>query len=427
VGEGNPRSSASGGHELWDRPELARIRDFARARQCSPLATLGVVLARTAGRVPPFVVLPPLVGSWLSLNLYVALVGPSGAGKDAAIACGADALELGGGFDFREVGLGSGEGLLDQYVAYRPPKGDDRGGVDQHTESVLFVNPEVETLAALRGRSSATLMPELRSAWFGKGLGFAYANRERRLFVGAHRYRLGLILGVQPEHAGVLLDDQAAGTPQRFVWLPATDPNAPDVPPAEAEPLSLDLPRWPPAHAGKVVLDVCDEAVAEVRHDRLRRLRGDAADPLTGHRLACRLKVAALLGILDGRCAVHVKDWWLAGRLLVCSDATRDGAARAIRAAEAEGDDMRARRDDRRDAVREGERDKRIARRLFDILARLPKGEWLTRAELSRTLASRDRDVFEAAVAVLVESGQIETREGEYHGRPKIEYRIYRR
>lgn len=311
---------------IWTtRRSLSHIRDFARARQCSPWALLGVMLTRVAAATPPFVTLPPLVGSHLSLNTYVVLVGGSGSGKDAAISAGVDVLDDRSGVSYNTIGLGSGEGLLDQYVLMRPPKpkDDDPGGLEQHTTSVLFVNPEIETVLALKNRSGATLLPELRNAWTGKRLGFAYANKERRLTVPSHKYRLGLILGAQPEHAGVLLDDESAGTPQRFLWFPTADRKAPDNPPDDPGPLEWHLPSWPAAHNGRVTMEICEEAVASIRSARLKRLRGEDGEGLDGHALACREKTAALLAILDGRPSIEVTDWVLAGIVQDVSDAER--------------------------------------------------------------------------------------------------------
>jgi hypothetical protein len=79
----------------------------------------------------------------------------------------------------------------------------------------------------------------------GEALGFAYANATRRISLEAHSYRLGLVVGVQPERAGALLDGSDGGTPQRFVWLPATDPNLTANPDPEPTPMRIDATRHP--------------------------------------------------------------------------------------------------------------------------------------------------------------------------------------
>src|SRR5204862_283443 len=84
---------------------------------------------------------------------------------------------------------------------------------------------------------------ELRKAWMGERLGFGWANAEKAVVVMGHRYRMTMVVGVQPGRGGALLQDADGGTPQRFIWLPTTDPDAPDEPPEEPEPLRL--PAWP--------------------------------------------------------------------------------------------------------------------------------------------------------------------------------------
>ena len=47
---------------------------------------LGAALTVASATIPPYVVLPGIVGDYASVNLYVNLVGPSGAIKSQAIA-----------------------------------------------------------------------------------------------------------------------------------------------------------------------------------------------------------------------------------------------------------------------------------------------------------------------------------------------------
>lgn len=420
---GNLERVVESDHIWMQRPELTHIRDFARARMCSPWALLGVVLAHVAAATPPFVVLPPLVGGDLSLNTYVLLLGGSGSGKDAALNAGDDAIDTSRGVEYKSIGLGSGEGLLDQYVHFVPPDKrveDDHGHLQRHADSVLFQNPEIETVTALKGRSSSTLMPELRNAWTGKALGFAYANRERRLSLVKHSYRLCLIVGGQPEHCDVLLDDEAAGTPQRFIWLPTDDATAPAETPDDPEPLGLHLPRWEKlSNQPSVRMEVCAEATAEIREARLRRLRGQDNGGMGAHGLANREKVAALLAILEGRSAINVADWSLAGTIILVSDATRSRAEQSVSEAHLKQSTKRGQAEGLKAVVAndtaEEENIKRVARNLLRKLNE--RGEW-TAGELRRTLPGRDKKAdctwFEDALERLRVAGQIEVmKQGE--------------
>src|SRR5689334_10241859 len=222
--------------ELWSaRSELTLVRDFARARRVSPLAVLGVVLARVIAQTPPEIVLPDLIGDQASLNLFVALVGRSGQGKGGAEAAGMALLDM---VDpLSPSGVGSGEGLPHLFVtgSYVSETNEEtkktfrRWVVRHHSTRALLSVPEVDTIAALSARSGATLEAELRKAYMGEPLGFQYASQEKRLPVGRHSYRLAMIVGVQPARAAPLLDNIDGGTPQRYLWLPTSDPNAPDI------------------------------------------------------------------------------------------------------------------------------------------------------------------------------------------------------
>ena len=81
-------------------------------------AAFHVALARVVAATPASYVLPPLVGGVGTMNLFVALVGPSGSGKGAAHSAAEEALDLSG---FRDPisrvdhlvisNVGSGEGI----------------------------------------------------------------------------------------------------------------------------------------------------------------------------------------------------------------------------------------------------------------------------------------------------------------------------
>ena len=363
---------------FWDaRPSLAQIRDFARACRCSPWAVLGVALARVVGVTPPFVMLPPLVGTNASLNLFVALVGPSGSGKGASEGAAADALDLP---DLHTATTGSGKGLPHLY-AHR----ERTAGVVRDRDAVLITIPEVDTLTALGSRQGSTLLSVLRSAWSGERLGFSNADRQRTIPIEAHSYRLSLILGVQPARAGALLNDSDGGTPQRFLWLPVTDPLAPEVRPPAPPARQLRRHVWTANAHGRVVLTI--PAVAERAIDRthLARTRGDG-DALDGHALLCRLKAAQALTLLDDRQHMNDEDWQLAGYVMCVSRRTRDRVRRELAADEERRNRARGRADGIRalaaeDVVEESS----VVRVLRSVLRHLGKTGSMARSDVLKT------------------------------------------
>lgn len=410
-----PTEAREAAGAFWDeRPELAHVRDFARSRRCSPWALLGVVLTRAVVTVPSYVVLPPTVGSFASLNLFCALVGPSGAGKGAAESAAVDAVDF--GVEMKPVSPGSGEGLVKVYghVVKRPKEDGGGWATKRVADAALLSAPEVDTLVALGSRQGSTLLPLLRQAWSGEALGFAYSDPEKALHIERHRYRMGLVLGVQPGRAAPLLDDADGGTPQRFLWLPVNDPEAPDDRPDAPPPLK----RWGKWHGARAagltttrqVMQIPQVAVDEIDAARLARLRGEEA-ALDGHALLARLKVAAALAILAGRDYVYDDDWRLAGVVMAISDATRAGVTRFLQGEAARRDEAFGRREGLRAVVAESVADEERTRRVCGVLRRgLARSgdEWLTGAGVRRLAASRDRGFVDEALALLVASGDVE-------------------
>lgn len=381
---------------FWEStPELATIRDYALARLVSPWAVLGAVLVRVAHTIPPGVRLPATIGSPASLNLFAALVGPSGAGKGAAVGVAAEVLDV-GPVDVETPG--SGEGIPAAFVVRRD------GMVQMYRHAVVFDLPEVDTLAALGARQGATLDGVLRAMWSGERLGFAYRDPAKRLPVEAHTYRAGLIVGVQPERAGTLFDAAGGGTPQRFVWLPVTDPRIGEVIPDEPEALRLAEQRWP-LH---LTLTVPDEAAQTVRDAHVARMRGEG-EALDGHALLVRLKVAQLLTVLCGRRTMTLADWERAGVVMAVSDRTREAARRVLSEQAEREQKARGRFDGIRAGAAAEVADDIAVRRVAQVIARkVTTGEGVPRSHVRSRIAARDRDYFDEALDRLVAAGTVE-------------------
>jgi hypothetical protein len=136
----------------------------------------------------------------------------------------------------------------------------------------------------------------------------------------------------------VLFGDSDGGTPQRFLFVAANDPEAElDVPPPSM-PYLWQSPDWTLA-PGKYDRETSTEfrelrlpqaAVDETRRIALEKNRG-LCDPLDGHRNLLRLKVAAGLAILAGRPYMNDEDWDLSDFLMRHSDRQRDRCTDALR------------------------------------------------------------------------------------------------
>jgi hypothetical protein len=414
-GFGAPRLPP-GAEDLWDaRRELAIIRDFARARRTGPWAVLGGVLVRAVTNTGPEIQLPALTGGFGSLNLNAGLVGVPGAGKGGAERVAAALWPV----IIETAGVGSGEGIAHLFAT----RGGKDGKVTRTATAVLLSVTEIDTLAAMAGRNGSTILAELRRAWMGEALGFSYADRAKRLPIDGHTYRLCVLAGIQPDRAGVLLDDAAGGTPQRFIWLPAIDPGAPDV--APPQPDALHPARCPDVPPGRrIVIDVCQTAREQIDAARLTGLRGGHTDTLDGHAGLARLKTAAALGLLRTRGLPEIseEDWQLAGVVMGVSDATRAAVvARAQRAA-TEANTRRGESEADRAAIVSDRGEERLIKAARNAARRklAYEGGLVTGADLRRSLRFNLRPYLGEALQREMDAGGIKavtiTRDPDGHG-----------
>lgn len=407
--------------DFWTaRPELDHIRTAAWARQRSGPAVLGVVLARLAAVIDHRLRIPAIVGSPAGLCLIATVLAPAGLGKSTANAIGAVLLPARGDLA-DQLPIGSGEGIAEVFFGEVDDQ-DDKGKPvkvrKQVRHNAFFFVDEGQVLTELANRRGATLLPTIRSAFTGGTLGQTNASESRRRVVPAGSYTLGMTVALQTEKAAPVLDDADGGTPQRLLWLPASDPAIPDTPPDWPGPLPWRAPSsyeigqleadsmstWRTAY-----LPVAGPVKAEIRATDLARARGQAAlDPLDAHEGLLRLKVAALLAILAGRLDVTEEDWQLAQVVKTASDTTRtavqDTVKRNAARAEAQQSAKLARRAAHADAV--------VAqRRVIDCSRRIAEKVWAeperwTRKTLRGPL-QRWRDVLGDAIERAVTEGWV--------------------
>jgi hypothetical protein len=418
--------------------ELTACRAYARAVRVGPWAMLGAALAFTSATIPPDIVLPGLVGDYASVNLYINLLGRSGAIKSRAIA--AARVWLHTMSPPESVKPGSGQGIAKCFAYVKRTKDSEPVQVGKRWTAVAVI-PEIDTLTAAGSMSGSSLWAELRSAWSDERVGHDYTDATKTVVLQPRRYRLCMIVGVQPLRSGPLFDDADAGTPQRFVWFPVDDPGAPDERPEP--PKELQLPAWPadeaynldgddtraqmldtPADRGTLrALTVPSEAEQAIDAVAREKLRGNPdIDPLDGHRLLCRLKVAAAIMRLCNRIEITSTDWERAGTVMAVSDRTReqaqaqlaaDAARRNLAAAEASG--SRKIVETRMAATAEVEDVARVAKVIATALAKA-KDQTLPGRKVTMAVG-RDRHLMPKALEHLQIDGRIKVEDIEYHGR----------
>ncbi|WLP89945.1 hypothetical protein [Gordonia sp. NB41Y] len=404
---------------FWSsRESLAHIRDYALACMVSAWGFLGVLIVYALDSVPYSTALPGIADDPApgSLNTIVGLVAESGGNKSRilrTVRAYIDRSDL-------DIPIGSGEGIAKAYVRRpqqnRRPTGsaDDANTFRHGTElyewqrrNAVFTASEVDTLAALMKRSSATLAGALRQAFSGETLGFAYADETKRALVPDGGYRFGLIVGIQPRRSAALLDDADGGTPQRVLWMPVADPrcrrdNRPPLP-APYTPACIDL--WPNRISLPPVATEAIEIAAE------ERAQGDG-NPLDGHHLFVRAKVAAALAVIDGRTAVTTEDWQLSATVMRVSDSTRSRCIAALRTANEQANRARAEAEGIRTDITEETRQRltveRVERVAQTIVRAVTTHGTMTRSDARKRVSGRDRVLYDDAIEWAVDAGLLE-------------------
>lgn len=326
--------------EFWQStPVLQHIHDFSKSSMAGPWSVLGHALARASMLIPVGQLIPPFVGSPAAINLCVAMVGISGSSKSAGAGVARRLFTNQAWTAIEKRPVGSGEGIPEAFLKTRkiddpfdltdkPAKITERY-VDPDHAAILFEAGEIDALAAQgAGRQGSTLMPTIRQMFSGSMLGQTNATAERTRLVPEGVYRASLTVDVQPANSEALLGEgeQSGGTAQRFLWMSAGDREM-DADYPEVAPVAITLPNL---GAGEVIF--ADGIRQFVRYTKEDENRGRVeVDPLDGHAMLIREKVAACLAVLHGevepsdpkRLFVSLKMWALAGSVMAHSTEMR--------------------------------------------------------------------------------------------------------
>ena len=407
----------SDGISFWDRrPALRLIHEFCHARQVSPFAVLGCVLLRCLDSVPYNVLLPATIASPATLNSFVALVSASGGGKSSAMNVAAEVAALPYGVEpMRIVPAGTGEGIAAQFVVKTSKGETERVGY----KCQVSVD-EIDNLTALSNRSGATILSTLKSGWSGQTLGATNRSANSGAPVPAMSYRLTAVVGVQQSKAQTLIEDDGGGLPQRFIWLPATDASLPEPIEGEAPPecpaqLMLDWIDWDNAPLDEwysdgerfKLLTVPPQVAFFVRHNDWQTKVGEG-DPLDGHAVLARLKMAVAFAVLDGRYEMNLDDWALAGCLMLVSDNTRAKVIATLETQRRNANTARSRADAERAIYVEDSKDRNFkAKATQKVLDSLAGWGELSLRELQRKLSTKQVEYFYEVLADLEAEGRI--------------------
>lgn len=412
--------------EFWNaRKIFLHIRRAAHSRACSGDVLFYTTLARMSGMISHHIRATTGIGGRASLNVFAATVGASGAGKSTGSALTRelmpsphdpedfyDGLPIGSGEGIAEAFMGVVEEKTDEVHARGPRKGEPvTVKVRKQVRHNLYCYvDEGQTLAQLGQRTGSTLAETIRRAAVGEALGQTNASEDRRRYVAPGSYSMGLLAGFQPSTAVPLLADASTGTPQRFLWSWAEDPSIPDEPQPWPGAITDHLGHWRPT--GPVDLDFPDDVKRMLWRERVARNRGEVeVSELDGHAGLMKVKLAAMFALLDGRGNVTGDDWGLAEMAWKSSCAVRDAlVARAKREAEVARElqeeaavKLAVRTHDAKNAADLAV--ERVAQGLLRAAAKVPGG--ITYGALRKSIAGRERGLFEKALAVAVSRGWV--------------------
>lgn len=379
-------------------PLLAAIRRKANHVMTGPDAVLMACLARVAAATTPNVVVDYLQ---CPLNLYVAVIGPPGAGKSKA-STAARQLLPDVGIDADWVPVPSGEGLCDVFLGKVDKETHERPQLKQ--SAFVFID-EGQQLHKAGQREGATILDVLRWMWAAQSGGTANSDPDRRRHLRDNSVRIGFVVNYQPDVALSLFRGVGVGDPQRFVFVSCLSPYADRVRPSNVPALT-----WQPNNRGRALR--VPREIAAFLDDNEWRVQTEklVLDPLEVHDLQNQLRVAALLTLFHDPDADAVQDemWIAAGTILELSRENRRRLAEYERAKANLANDERLARDiENHDKKRAARTDREAAERVCNLVVGwLGKGP-LTRTDVSQKIGGRDRHILDKAIQIGVERGQI--------------------
>lgn len=332
--------------EFWSaRPVLRHIQQAAYASGDSADVVLGSVLARLSAMVPHTMHIRNRKGT-APLNLFTINLSESGGGKSSGAKSAKSLLRIASHLrraDYRDgLPIGSGEGLAEQLMGMvvKEVAGDDEDDKpkkirvkEQVRYNAFLTKDEGQELLKMGDRSGSTTGEAIRSAWTGEALGQANSQMETSRYVPDLNYSMGIVINFQYDTIGPLLAQAGGGTPQRFLYFSADDPNRPvEMFDAPEHPGMLDNPLDEVLdHPFAFEQSISYPAQIEAEIWRMAQTCGG----LDSHKPLMLTKVSGLLALLDQRTKVSDEDWELAKTVWGVSCAVRDRAVRAVQSKDA--------------------------------------------------------------------------------------------
>ncbi len=424
---------------------------YARALRLSPYGLVGVMLARMSALTPPNVVAQLTPHDMpMTLNVNVALVGPTGSGKGRTMGQARHLMPSPPLCMLEEVKPKTGESIPAKFVAKVPATDGDGKPIKGEymdkvmTDRCLLLMPEVVSLKAAMSRQGSIILPTLLESFSNEPLGDDTKGKQFQIKLPPYAYRLAAVVGVQPNNAGVLFDEAQTGLAGRFAYMPSVDTDAPSrrpEPPTGVFPYdpcripegngldalaallkygSLDnMPQnGPDAREGYPLTIISFPSAATEYADHMQRLGVlGQATALDAHRVELVARFAALLALMDYRLEVSREDWDLSMLFMDVSDRIRAECMEQSRrsAVDVQAEQISVKRDAEEQADRSVA--ERAKTRLLDLLDTLdPAREGVPFKTLKLRLSKPQQRVCEDVLEDLYKGGLVDRREGPRGG-----------
>lgn len=440
--------------EFWrSRAWIRYVHDYAKAENINPFALLVMVLLRESLRIPPNLLIPSLGiggrGRVAGVNVFVALVGGPGDGKDTTEGAACDLVPDILGADVHLPV--SGEGIAAMF-ADRVPDLDDKGkriGSHQSCRNprVLLSVSEVGQLSGAARISSSTLISTLLNVFMGKQFGAFNRNADNRLQIPAYAYRLGMSVNAQPSAADAFTEYEGLGWPQRFMRADVLDPDcdtdkdnrtkhpkgdftwhvryespSPAAFDAVYRAESWDAYSKQSRQAGcdsyeLVELEYPRQALDDAFRDSVARNRGTRS-PLDSHTMLLTAHVAAVVASMRASdLKVSAEDWMLARKIVDMSNRCRERyLAKARENATARLSEEMQVKDEARAEADTRMLDRARTRILKVLGDKDPKREGMAERDLRNNMNTSQRRVFASAIESLKNDNKIDWRKGSDEG-----------
>lgn len=434
------------------RDWLAWAYQYAKHLNLNPFALVVEIVLREAMRVPINLLIPSLgigEGNEASVNLYAALVGCSGSGKDMTERTAASVVP-----DILDAGVHvpvSGEGISAMFAARIPELDADgkRTGISRQTcvnPRALLSISEVSQLSGAAKISSSTLIATLLTQFMGFRFGAYNKNIDSRLEIPDYAYRLCLSVNAQPDGADVFIENEGKGFPQRFLWADVLDPECDTdydhrtPPPAGPFAWHVNYGQVPlkaladlyesgdwttyrkthqpgPDTIEQTTLNYPEIARRDAFNDSVKRNRG-TRPKLDSHRMLLTAHVAAVIASMRATDLTVTEDDWTIAKMIVAeSNRIRERYLAAARDAltDREAEDMAV-----KDAARERNEiattEKAKARIIKVLNDRDPHRIGMADRDLRNRLNTVQRRMFAPAIDDLVAQRRVSRLDGPHGG-----------